>query len=81
MVVADGLNSLQLEKLLRIEVSLLTGQQPGAWRLKDELPWSSQAIDRDPVAELLPDFVSVTEFDPRLAHFLQGRWVAPPDGD
>ena len=69
-----GPSSIQLKRLLKMEVDLLTGQDthlPG----KRADSWAVQAVDHDHRAELIPKFLNVTEYDPRQAVFVDGRWM------
>jgi len=72
-----GPSSIQLERLLKMEVDLLTGQDlhsPG----KRADSWAVQAVDHDHRAELIPKFLNVTEYDPQQNVWCNGQWIRPP---
>ena len=71
-----GPSSIQLERLLKIEVDLLTGQAANPPRKRTD-SWAVQAVDHDHRAELIPKFLNVTEYDPRQAVFVDGHWIRP----
>ena len=76
MLEAGEPSSIQLERLLQIEVELLTNQAtlPPTNRLGS---WAVQSADYDVRADLLPTFSNITEFNPRRSKFLKGQWIEP----
>ena len=71
-----GPSSIQLERLLKMEVDLLTGQDANRSEKTTDF-WAVQAVDHDHRAELIPKFLNVTEYDPRQAVFVDGHWIRP----
>ena len=73
--------SIQLEKLLTIEVDIVSRQKfnnDGRKQTfnKDDSAWAIQASRHSMFTELLPHFGNVTEFDPKRPIYRDSSWIA-----
>ena len=68
----------QLERLLAMEVELRHGRQAGSAAITRADSWAVQAREHDPHAAWLPQFLDVTEYDPRQNVWCNGQWIRDP---
>ncbi len=75
IIARRSITDADLDRLLRLELWLLGQMQ---WQIEagaEDVPWSAMA-HRPVTFEWIPGWDELNEFDPRLAVFRDGRWVA-----
>ncbi len=75
MLLTNRLSHSQLAKLLRLELAINNGELPQPPR--ESTSWAEQSTQPVQGWTHLPDFSTVTEFDPFKSVYRNGKWVKP----
>jgi len=75
MLSTNRLSHSQLAKLLKLELAIQSGELPKPQR--EPTSWADQSIQSGQGWTQLPDFATVTEFDPFRSIYRNGEWVKP----